>query len=286
MNDNVLKIAGAVVLYNPDDDVIGNIKSYYTQLSYLIVIDNSEVNNCNVINFVSTLLNAEYINHGKNLGIAAAFNIAANKAIKKSFDYLLTMDQDSIAPNNLISEMIRVIVNIDNIGIISPFHQIKNYYKNTIKNTIEEVSHTMTSGNLLNLNSFQIAGKFLEEFFIDFVDVEYCWRLKLHGYKIIQVNSLKLNHKLGNIFKINIFSHPVHPLNHAPIRMYYMTRNLFYLRKQYNTIFKLLVKKEVNHFIKTVLKMLLFEKNKFYKTKMILKGYSDYKNNITGKFVY
>ena len=102
-------------------------------------------------------------------------------AIKESSDWLLTMDQDSKFEKNDLFKLIESIDedDIQNIGIISPLHNINELNMNSDNNHI-----TMTSGNLLNLHILEKIGFFLEDLFIDSVDTEYCLRLYEHGYRI------------------------------------------------------------------------------------------------------
>ena len=81
-------IVGLVVLYNPDQNVIGNIQTYISQLSMLYVIDNSEVCNNKIFETIRVFDNSTYIFNGENLGIAKALNIGAEEAIKDGFKFL------------------------------------------------------------------------------------------------------------------------------------------------------------------------------------------------------
>ena len=103
----------------------------------------------------------------------------------------------------------------------------------------------MTSGNLVNLDAFRQVGPFMDELFIDSVDHEYCIRLQINGYKVIQLNGVLLEHTLGerrkhlfiyplNFFKKNksIVSYKI-VNNHNYIRKYYMVRNRLYVSRKY-----------------------------------------------------
>ena len=46
---NNIRIAGVVVLYNPNPVVIENIKSYINEIEYLFAIDNSEYPNNEIV---------------------------------------------------------------------------------------------------------------------------------------------------------------------------------------------------------------------------------------------
>jgi GT2 family glycosyltransferase len=47
----------------------------------------------------------------------------------------------------------------------------------------------MSSGNLLNLAAFKQVGAYNESFFIDYVDHEYCLRLKKKRFSILTLKN-------------------------------------------------------------------------------------------------
>ena len=277
-------IAGVVILYNPDNSVYENIKSYEDQVNVLYIYDNSEIINPEFAQEFQKKSSTYYISNQTNLGVAKVLNDAANKAIENGFDYLLTMDQDSKAPANLVERLSKKASESTQFGIVSPLHSNKfNTHLKEIKDTEEYVNTTMTSGNLLSLNAYNSVGPFNEDFFIDYVDIEYCLRLKRNGYKIVRLNDLVLEHAEGNIFNKKMGSKVFYPINNAPIRYYYKTRNLLYLRNSYKSEFLILLKIEYLVYIKNIGKMILFENQKFYKISMIFIGILDYITKKKGK---
>jgi rhamnosyltransferase len=277
-------IAGVVILYNPDNSVYENIKSYEDQVNVLYIYDNSEIINPEFAKEFQKKSSTYYISNQVNLGIAKVLNDAANKAIENGFDYLLTMDQDSKAPANLVERLSKKASESTQFGIVSPLHSNKfNTHLKEIKDTEEYVNTTMTSGNLLSLNAYNSVGPFNEDFFIDYVDIEYCLRLKRNGYKIVRLNDLVLEHAEGNIFKKKMGSKVFYPINNAPIRYYYKTRNLLYLKNLYKSEFLKLLKIEYLVYIKNIGKMILFENQKFNKISMIVIGILDYITKKKGK---
>lgn len=70
-----MKLAGVVVLYNPDQKVLDNISSYIDELDVLYLVDNSNADNSKF--FLNDKF--EYIPLLKNTGIAHALNVGAKK---------------------------------------------------------------------------------------------------------------------------------------------------------------------------------------------------------------
>ena len=119
-----MKYAGVVVLFNPDDKVLENIKTYINYLDKLYVVDNTP-NSDNSKLFNNKKI--EYIANRENKGIAYALNIGAKRALKENFDFLLTMDQDSSFPKGSVKKIIDYIEDnseyvMRKVGIVSAYH--------------------------------------------------------------------------------------------------------------------------------------------------------------------
>lgn len=269
-------LAATVILYNPQPSVIENIKSYITQVDILIAVDNSERKIADDILEFFESNDVIYIRNGKNLGIAAALNQAANLAIKEGFDFLLTMDQDSSATEKMIEALFKYVKENKDAGVISPVHLNKF---GTTKIEDEEIVPRLcvkTSGNILNLKIFKKIGPFWEDLFIDYVDIEYCMRLNNSGYKVLEISKAELEHNEADIIKKKFFNKIVYPYNHSPIRYYYKTRNRLYLRKKYKNIFPEYFDYEIKLFINNLIKTVIYEDKKLMKLKMTALGLWDY----------
>ncbi len=270
-----LKIAAVVTLFYPNSTHFKNINNYLESVDKLYVIDNTPKKN--VKKFLPQNKKIEYYSYD-NLGVAKALNIAA-KLAQKEYTWLLTMDQDTVIQKSVIEEMKQIIKkkNMDNIGIVTPWHKTKLLVEKPTE-AVDYPQDVMTSGNLLNLVIWEKIGGFFEDFFIDGIDIEYGLRLKKNGYKIMRLNYLEIEHDLGNIFYIK----GKLCTNHSGIRRYYMNRNYHYIYDMYKDTdlnFCLFLKSNY----KTMLKVILFEKNKFSKVYGFVLGYLHYKKGIKGK---
>jgi rhamnosyltransferase len=252
----------------------------------LYVVDNSEVCNNRIIETIKAFNDSRYIFNGENLGIAKALNIGAEKATEEGFKLLFTFDQDSKATPGMIETMIRFLGENDypSIGILSPFQDNKGYKKPPSKK-ITIVSNIATSGNLLNLDAYKQVGPFIDELFIDYVDVEYCLRLNDNGYKVIRLNDAILKHNLGSIDKRRFLFRYVAVTNHSPLRLYYRTRNRFYVLSKYKFKFPFFSMYNFLRLFMETLKIVCFERERIEKIRMMIKGYSHYKKNNYGKLI-
>ncbi|SHI12092.1 rhamnosyltransferase [Clostridium collagenovorans DSM 3089] len=282
-------IYAVIVTYNPDDELISSIKALKDQVNDIIIVDNGS-DNISFLNSLKESYKIKILFNSSNLGIAKALNQGVKYSLSQGADWILTLDQDSICTNNMIETMLNSyyalsIKDQERIALIAPKYIEKKYIDsyNIIKSESIYEFLVITSGNLIKKSTFSNIGFFKEDLFIDFVDHEFCLRINTKGYKILLVCNAILLHSLGDSKKLTFLSKALTITNHSYIRRYYITRNRFYLWKEYKTLFPNWVKEDKHRFINELIKILIFEDNKFNKLKMIKKGIKDYSNNVVGK---
>jgi rhamnosyltransferase len=280
------KIAGVVVLYHPGPDFVGAILRYLDDIDRLYVVDNSEQQFEEHAAKLSSFPKVVFIANKDNLGIARALNIGAERAIQDGYDFLLTMDQDSEVTPGMIRTMLGCLESGDSseIGMLSPVQVYTSYQKKPESRPCEEILTAMTSGTILNLKAYRAAGPFLDKLFIDYVDHEYCMRLRLRGFKVMRANNAVLMHKLGSVTEYRFFFKKYSLGNHPAFRRYYITRNKFYLYDHYKKLFPDYFRPFFKYLVYEVLTILLYENDKLGKLRMIVKGYLDNRKEIYGKY--
>jgi rhamnosyltransferase len=283
---NKIKCAGVVVVYNPDVNVLRNIRTYLDDLSFLIVVDNSDTPDMKLIARIQKTDKLLYVSNNGNRGIAAALNTGAEYALRKKCDYLLTMDQDSCATKGMLKRMLSFLKTADDgsIGILSPAHDDNRHITLKADSQPVDVATVMTSGNLLSLAAFQAAGPFLEKLFIDYVDIEYCLRLRSAGFRILRYNEARLLHRLGNTFRFSFMGITGYTTNHNPLRRYYISRNRWYVVSRYFLRFPGVCWRIVKGEIKDVIKILIWERQRGRKLLMTLAGFADFLRGRYGNY--
>lgn len=274
----MLKIGSCTVLYNPDKEVLQNIHSYMYLVDVCVVVDNSDTKN-KISRELQENLDIVYLDMHENLGIAYALNRGIEYLHEQGMDFALTMDQDSVFPTKYYADIENLVETYQSkyslIGL--NFNQ-----ENGTSNEIIEVPYWLTSGNFVKIHDFMCVGKFNEDLFIDYVDFELGYKFYQNHLKMGYLNGYSIRHTIGNPIPIHIFNKTFYAMNHAPIRYYYRYRNSYYLYKKVDSRF---FKKEFfKEMVINTLKMVLVEKNRKGKLKMILKGIDDAKNNRLGKY--
>lgn len=241
------KIAVGIVVFNPDNEerINKSLQSILNQVEKVYIFDNSTQQH-NVVFPAGVTFLSEH----ENKGIAYALNRIMEKACLDGYEWLVTMDQDSILPSNIIKAYTQHMDD-ESIGIICPqVIDSRRSYMETIKEPKQEfVDFCITSASCTRISAWDTIGKFDEWLFIDLVDNDFCKRMIVSGYKILRLNELVLDQEFGKIIpksqKVQNFWNTVAKKLHndnfgklgyskyvSPMRVYYTCRNVIYVNKK------------------------------------------------------
>lgn len=278
-----MKIGCCVVLYNPDNDVIENIKAYFLFAEKIVIVDNSTKNIDEIENELSKHDKVVFLKQHENLGIAKALNIGLTYLYDSNFELALTMDQDSKFPVDNIDKMLDLVEKYSSeysiIGLRYDNFRNRKHNKN---DEIFDVESWITSGSFVNLKDYKLVGGFNDDLFIDSVDHEFCRQLVRNGKRIGILRDFSLTHQIGSSNKYLKLGKKRFLLScgHPPIRNYYRTRNIIYLYKIDKDFYRK-IKRDV--FLQMV-GAILCDKNKIENVKMICKGIYHGKLGKLGKY--
>lgn len=278
MKNNVCCV---IISYNDVQALVGTINAIYNQVEKVLVIDNgSNEKNISLIKKIKKN-NIEIIFNSSNLGIASALNIGVKFCVENNYKYILTLDQDSLACNGMVEELILAHGLKKNIAITCPSYSSDKSLNIFSNNKFSFKNVVITSGNLIKVEIFKKVGLFEEKLFIDSVDFDFCLRVRKNNFDIVQVNYLSLNHRLGSVKKI--FNSNIEFIQHSYIRNYYIFRNTIYLLKKYFKDYKLFCFKKVIFTSKLFLENIMFNDDRWKVTKYSLIGLKDGLFNNYGK---
>jgi len=266
-----MKILSGIITYNPNIKRLEeNIRAVVDQVDLVLVIDNASNNVQDIWNLLNDFSNISLIKNTGNLGVAHALNQEAIYGIKNSYEWLLSLDQDSVVPDGLIEEY-KKYTEDDEIGMICCKIKDRNFgeldYAAKKTSGTEYAETCITSASLLKLSAWEKTGGYYEPFFIDSVDFDLCSSLIENGYKILRTNNVTLLHEVGQGTKVYVLGKDRQLTNHSPLRYYYIYRNGLKYGKRHHKFLRIL-----RHCLFGFFLMNIFEKNRLEKDKMILKG--------------
>lgn len=271
-----MRVVGVFVTYDPSPSVFANVMALLSQVSEVLVVDNgSGPASQDVLHKLAQTSNVQLISNGRNLGIAAALNLGVDYALGNNYQWIATFDQDSTPPADFINKMFaayEATPSGETIGLLSP--SFVDPQSGTLLDTSarSEIT-TMTSGNLVKTQIFLDCGNYRADYFIDYVDHEFCLRMRANGYRILKVPKVKLCHRLGHISAHPLLGRNFLVTNHPASRRYYNTRNRILTYKQHFVREPLWCLGDIRSLSCELAKIVLFEDEKMRKMFYISKGF-------------
>lgn len=252
MNFVDFKCAAGIVLYNPNIIRLQkNMDSIVEQVQKVYLFDNGSENIIEIEELTNKYRSVELIKSKVNKGIAYALNALTECAENNGFNWIITLDQDSVTQKNTIKIYSKYVAQ-DDIAIISPYaiDRRKKNIEHIIPNEkFSYIDYAITSGSMVNISIGKKIGLYDDWLFIGLVDTDFCKRIKLYGYKILRSNEVILDQEFGNLTPSKneqfylmlgekLHSEQIKKLSYHRevnlLRVYYSTRNILYLTKKYN----------------------------------------------------
>jgi rhamnosyltransferase len=274
-------VCAVLVTYHPTSAMVENISNILSQTHGLVVVDNgSDPNEMKLIYKASEPLGFHIIRNSQNLGIASALNQGIAWAKSKGYSWVILFDQDSKITAGFVAQLffdLQSHPNRDRIGSMHPkYIDPETRHEPRVwraKDGGPIVS--ITSGALMPTWIFDKLGGFAEEYFIDEVDTEYCYRIRAGGYLIADSRTAVLLHHAGHPKGISFLGFSFSPTNHSSTRRYYMVRNQIMVYRKYFRVFPLWILQLMNIRMREIVKCFLAEQNRARKFRALLLGIRD-----------
>jgi rhamnosyltransferase len=279
-------VCAIIVTYHPNLSMIENMPKVLTQVQDLVVVDNgSSAEALNLLRRSSEMYRFHLIENGNNLGIAEALNRGVLWAKNEGYPWVILFDQDSKITNGFINQMLADWSSHPDRKRIGSMHPRYVDPKTGVEPKVLRAKDggpitSMTSGALMPTWIFDEIGLFLPEFFIDQVDIEYCFRVRAAGYLVADSRNTVLLHAPGFPKRFHFFFFSFEPTNHNARRRYYLSRNRAAVYKKYFRIFPGMISQAMYYAFRETVKCLLAERERPLKLRNILLGTWD---GVTGR---
>lgn len=294
----VTSVASITTAYNGAPALARNIDALLRQnrpLQEIIVVDNASTDE------TSSLLAKSYpqvtvLRMAKNLGTGGALAAGLTYATQdRRHDWVWMFDQDSVPAPDALDVILQGAKQLDgnasDVGILAALSVDKNnensctpwLWRNRfvkpppslLTQAIMFADLVITSGSMVRRDVVEKIGFPRSDFFIDFVDYEYCLRARSHGYKIAVITQAKLYHEVGKARKVRFLLGRLHLWpQHHPFREYYYSRNLAY---SVWWLYPSLAAKAflLLHLLRHAVGVLLFGPQRLASLKRMAQGFSD-----------
>lgn len=196
-----LRIAAVATAYHPDDRLTAVVESALETCTRVVVVDNTPGAEPTVAEKLSDP-RVTVLRSGQNVGLAGALNAGIRELSGDDAEAVLLLDQDSVLPGDVVTALAAYLEDAT-IGIAAPTpwdaaHDSSYDTLAALRSEVADRTDVITSGMLIRRSALDRVGAFREDFFVDFVDIDFCLRLRRAGLRIVQDQRLKLPHSLGD----------------------------------------------------------------------------------------
>lgn len=239
-------VVAVVVTYQPElQQLKRQLDALLLQVRAVVVVDNASRGDLVAWMEHDALRGYAFIRLDRNYGIARAQNIGINWARNKSATHVLLMDQDSMPAPDMVIELLSAAQDLQNLAAVGPryldarqdnpppFIRVRGLHLERMvckpDCIIVEVDYLISSGCLIPMSVIDRVGLMREDFFIDYVDIEWGLRARSQGLRSYGVCTAAMAHSLGEIPRR--FMGRFIPI-HNPVRHYYHVRNAVLLYRE------------------------------------------------------
>jgi rhamnosyltransferase len=237
-------VCAVLITYRPDSGFPTRLSRVIPQVGAAVIVDNgSSEASVQMLRGLSACPALTVVFNGENLGIARALNIGVQRALADGYSWALLLDQDTQVDQDMVERLLATHASCHEARVAIVGSRFRDTHGRPIDTRRldsrgehwEEVESVITSGSLLSLRAYAAIGPFRDEFFIDHVDTEYCFRARAAGYRVIETLRPLMSHTVGAPTSHTLLWTRKWTTNHSADRRYYIARNNTVLLREYGT---------------------------------------------------
>lgn len=229
-----------VVLWQPQPEHVEHLERVRGACRHLLAVDNSPQADA-ALHARLRASGIEVLHNANRGGISGAYNRGARALFGAGREVVFLLDQDSQLGDDFFAGMMRACAHARadgeafivgpkvyevNLGrhlpVFSP--QARLPKPERIDERDEGLVPTLfviSSGSAISAAAFARVGEFREDYFIEYVDIEYGMRATRTGVPVLVNTEVRMRQQVGQYVKRGIFS----TSNHVAWRRYYASRN-------------------------------------------------------------
>ena len=213
------------------DDVVSALKkmTYSKNSVEFVIVDNPHPTHGSSVRYLeenvlsmsgNELPHITLLPQSKNLGFAGGNNVGVQWALDNGFDYVYFHNNDGFVAANFLEPLVEVMEQDKTVGVVqsllmlypetdlinssgNSFHYLGIGFCNNLRvkkenlqlKKVFETSYASGAALLMRADLLKQYGLWDNDFFLYHEDIEYCFRLKIAGYKIMVASDSLFYHK-------------------------------------------------------------------------------------------
>jgi rhamnosyltransferase len=201
------RLAAVVTTYKPDAQFFARFAVALAFCDLFVVVDNTPRGH----HFSEHATNDAVLilQDGQNKGLGRALNLGIEAARQAGVQAVILFDQDSSPSEGFLRDMVDTLdvtraggdarvclgpLHLDDAQLV---HAPAPSARSGALSRLSPVTCLATSGMLFPIDALGADERFTEDFFLDFVDFDWCWRLGRRHWKFYRALDITMPHRLG-----------------------------------------------------------------------------------------
>jgi rhamnosyltransferase len=247
-------VCAIIVSYEPDAEVLLSLLEQINEQADFLLLDNGSANAKHFLPKVATLPRCVGVQAlDSNIGLASALNLGLQQVEKAGYGFAVMFDQDSQIPATFFVDLMSAYLEAKRLcsrevaaigprirnplsGRLMPFTLFSRLCKRRDINLpgskrLYQAEFLISSGCMIAVQHLAVTGNMKDSYFIDNVDLEWCFRARSKGFALVGTDHAVLHHSIG-LPSEHVLVRKGWVTQHSPLRSYYSTRNRFALYRQ------------------------------------------------------
>lgn len=288
-------VAAVIVSYRSDERLFRGLEALTPQVGRIIVVDNDSGDE--VTEKLKEVAEAgggkvRLVLNDENVGLAAAQNQGIRLALEDGADWVLLLDDDSVPDAGMVEALLAAHADHpspERIGLVAPrLHDEEGTLKARAYvsrhafdfrpvrfgpgDVLDNVAFAIASGSLVKAEVFREVGLMREDFFVDYIDFEFAFRMRRFGWGLVAVGDAGLEHRLGEFEHKRLLGRDFRFNSHSGFRRYYIYRNRMRVWRAYGLRLPAFFAFEAASIALDLAKLILLEDDKLEKLGGIGRG--------------
>mgnify|MGYP003110814356 FL=1 len=288
-------VAAVIVSYRSDERLFRGLEALTPQVGRIIVVDNDSGDE--VTEKLKEVAEAgggkvRLVLNDENVGLAAAQNQGIRLALEDGADWVLLLDDDSVPDAGMVEALLAAHADHPSpgrIGLVAPrLHDEEGTLKARAYvsrhafdfrpvrfgpgDVLDNVAFAIASGSLVKAEVFREVGLMREDFFVDYIDFEFAFRMRRFGWGLVAVGDAGLEHRLGEFEHKRLLGRDFRFNSHSGFRRYYIYRNRMRVWRAYGLRLPAFFAFEAASIALDLAKLILLEDDKLEKLGGIGRG--------------
>ncbi|MEW5991777.1 MAG: glycosyltransferase [Chloroflexota bacterium] len=267
-----------VTTFHPEAGLADRLAPVLAQVERVLIVDNASApSNQGEARALVASGRVDAIWNSANLGLAGALDQGLAWADARGAAWALLLDQDSRPLATIVEEAARVVAAAGGarVAAVGAGMTDRDPGRRPGDDGWAEERAVIASGTLIAVEAWKAIGGFRRDFFVDYVDLEFCLRARSAGYRVLRSLHPTIHHAIGHPERRRLMWRMVTTTHHDRDRRRSITRNRIVVWRTYWRREPRFVAADAWAFAKELVKLTFVEADRRAKVRAVVSGVRD-----------